>query len=132
MKTTYKQTKVKEVASITKAKGRLKSLTNLYDYVKDQPKKKTTIAKLEKEMEYWRVQVDRLTQFKKHIKTVHALAEQERKKMFLHKKVNTEAEATHKVIEVDGDGDSLFEGTKRECQAYIDGTGLITLTIENV
>lgn len=132
MKTKYKKIKAQEVTSITVAKNRLEKLKNMYDFLKDKPRSKTTVAKLKKEINYYEVQIDRLIDLKKHIRTIEAIKKQSRKEMFLHKKVNTDAEPTHKVIEVDGDDKPLFEGSKRECEAYIAGTGLITLTIENL
>ena len=51
-----------------------------------------------------------------------------------HKKI-LEPEETHKVVTVETDGEEpteMFRGTKRECQTYINQSGLITLTIEEL
>ena len=46
-----------------------------------------------------------------------------------------EPEETHHVLTVEEEGiepEEMFRGSKRECQSFINNSGLITLTIEEI
>jgi len=52
-----------------------------------------------------------------------------------HTKNLQDQEPTHIVLTVETDGEEpeeKFRGSRRECQAFIDREGLITLTIEEI
>ena len=90
---------------------------------------KTTIAKIKKAYDYYTDIIPKMTQEKRVYKKVSTKI-----KSFSHDRFENQ-DPTHIVVDAEGMGDStdenttLFTGTKRQCESYVNNSGLITLKI---
>jgi hypothetical protein len=106
---------------------KLKTYKKMLEYHTNNGGGKTTINRLKADIDW--------------LETQELMIKREKKiyyKLFIRKPMNhakiLEHEATHKVVTVETEKEEtvLFEGTKRECQGYIDRQGLITLEIKPI
>lgn len=119
----------KEPQTITEAQKLLKKhsamLKEAIEDLKDGKRNKTLILKLSNLCDYYLQIIPKMSQEKKsYIKLTNKM-----------KAYQNEEEPTHMVVEADNMGEDteaqqpIFSGSKRQCQSYINASGLITLKI---
>lgn len=119
----------KEPQTITEAQKLLKKhsamLKEAIEDLKDGKRNKTQIIRLTNLCNYYLEVIPKMSQEKKsYIKLTNKM-----------KAYQNEEEPTHMVVEADNMGEDteaqqpIFSGSKRQCQSYINASGLITLKI---
>lgn len=122
----------KEPLTITEAQKLLKKhsamLSAAIEDSKAGKRNKTLILKLSNLCDYYLQIIPKMSQEKKsYIKLTN--------KMKVYQSEETNEEPTHMVVEADNMGEDteaqqpIFYGSKRQCQSYINASGLITLKI---
>lgn len=119
----------KEPQTITEAQKLLKKhsamLKEAIEDLKDGKRNKTQVIRLTNLCNYYLEVIPKMSQEKKsYIKLTNKM-----------KAYQNEEEPTHMVVEADNMGEDteaqqpIFSGSKRQCQSYINASGLITLKI---